>query len=155
MAVAADSTKYAAASIVVPAIEYAGEAPDLGAYESDFLLGEATMPKDPTVLPETPTAISLTPNDQTQPGTPTPNRPNNQASLTVRTTRDGLFIVAVQGAKANDVYHLTVHTVGGQLLGQRSFRAATVVALPGVNGPVLFSVSGPQLSLTQKVAAGR
>ncbi len=141
VAVAADSTKYAAASIVVPAIEYAGEAPDLGAYESDFLLGEATMPKDPTVLPETPTAISLTPNDQT--------------SLTVRTTRDGLFIVAVQGAKANDVYHLTVHTVGGQLLGQRSFRAATVVALPGVNGPVLFSVSGPQLSLTQKVAAGR
>ena len=113
------------------------------------------MPKDPTILPETPTAISLTPNDHTQPNDPTANHPNGQPSLTVRTTRDGLFIVAVQGAKADDVYHLTVHTVGGRLLGQRSFRGATVVALPGVKGPVLFTVSGPQLFLTQKVNVGR
>ena len=40
----ADDSKYATTFITIPGIEYAGEAPDLGAYETDFLLKNATLP---------------------------------------------------------------------------------------------------------------
>lgn len=136
--VAANDEKYAAAAVTIPAIEYSGQAPDLGAYETDFLLSEATMPKEPTVLPEGPTAISSAATDGRR--------------LTVRSTRDGLYIVAVQGASSTDVYTVAVRTADGRLLGQRQMRAATVVTLPAVSAPLLFTVSGPQMLQTVKVA---
>ena len=137
--VEADTEKYAAASVVIPAIEYAGQAPDLGAYETDFLLCDATMPKESTVLPVVPTVI-------TQQSTL-----DSQQTLTVRQTRDGLFIVAMQGAKASEQFILTVFTPDGRILGQRSFHGATHIALPHVKGQVSFSVSGKNGTYTKKM----
>ncbi len=140
--IAANADKYAAAGLVIPAIEYAGQAPDLGAYETDFALADATMPVEPTVLSDSgqeATAIGLT------------DRDNHKSSLTIRTTHDGLYIVAVKGATASDVYTVTAYTTDGRRIGQRTFRAATVVSLPRVHGSVVFHVTGPQLNASRQL----
>ena len=139
--VEANATKYAAANIVIPAIEYAGQAPDLGAYETDFLLSDATMPKEATVLPDTPTVIGDFVTD------------SGSRQLTVRRTQGGLYIVAVQGAKASDRFTVSAYTADGRLLGQRQFNAATVVTLPKVSGEIIFSVEGQQFRQAQKLLA--
>ena len=137
--VEANAEKYAAANIVIPAIEYAGEAPDLGAYETDFLLCDATMPKEPTILPGQPTAITQH------------LAPNNQQTLTVRQTRDGLYIVAMQGAKAADRFNLSVYAADGRLVGHRTFSAATVIALPNEKGQLIFTVTGATGTVVKKI----
>ena len=137
--VEADADKYAAANITIPSIEYAGQAPDLGAYETDFALADATTPKEATALPDVTTGIQ--------------SAMANGQSLSVRQTRDGLFIVAVQGAKANDTFTLRAYTVEGQLLGTHTFRAATVVSLPSASGTVLFSVEGNNFRQAKKLNA--
>ena len=137
--VEANAEKYAAANIVIPAIEYAGEAPDLGAYETDFLLCDATMPKESTILPGQPTAITQH------------LASSNQQALTVRQTRDGLYIVAMQGAKAADRFNLSVYAADGRLVGHRTFSAATVVALPNVKGQLIFTVSGTTGTVAKKI----
>lgn len=136
----ADDEKYAAANIVIPAIEYAGEAPDLGAYETDFLLADATLPKEATVLPDVPTVVDGFAID-------------TQQTLTVRQTRDGLYIVAVQGAKASDSFTLSAFTADGRLIGQRTFHAATVVALPNVKGQLIFTVSNGTTRFSKKIGS--
>ncbi len=141
--VEANAEKYTAANIVIPAIEYAGEAPDLGAYESDFALADATMPKEPTVLPYMPTNLQSSTLDE--------------QSLTVRQTRDGLFIVAVKNVGAGPVparareYTLRVYTADGRLLGSRTFHGATVVSLPRVKGEIIFTVSGQGFYQTKRL----
>ena len=138
--VEANTEKYAAADVIIPGIEYAGQAPDLGAYETDFALSDATMPKEATVLPDAPTAIA--------------NVMTSDNSLTVRQTRDGLFIVAVVGeaSKLSSSYDLHVFTADGRLIGSRNFNGATVVALPRVKGEVVFAVSGNGFRQAQKIA---
>lgn len=136
-AMAADGERYATSGLTIPAIEYAGEAPDLGAYETDFLLADATLPKEPTVLPDLPSMIKETPNERQK--------------LTCHKTHDGLLIVAVQGAEASEVFTLTAYSLDGQVLGQRQFRSATVVALPSVKGPVMMKVTGKHFMETRKV----
>jgi len=136
--VEADADKYAHAGITIPAIEFAGEAPDLGAYETDFALADATQPKEQTVLPGVHTGLSqhLMPNAQ---------------QLSVRRTADGLYIVAVQGAKASDTFTVSAYTTDGRFLGQRTFHAATVVSLPPVKGEVIFAVEGQGYRQAKKV----
>ena len=137
--VEANASQYADAGIVIPAIEYAGGAPDLGAYETDFLLADASMPKEPTVLPLQPVAVDGPVIDNAQ--------------LTVRRTHDGLYIVAWQEAAANRPCTLTVATADGRIVGHRQFRGATVVALNGVSALLLFTVSDPSgVTITRKVA---
>ena len=138
--VEANAQKYAAANVVIPAIEYAGQAPDLGAYETDFELADATTPKETTVLPDVPTAVSSPLNAQ-------------GSQLNVRQTRDGLYIVAVQGAKACDTFTLRAYTAEGRLLGTHTFHAATVVSLPRISGTVLFSVEGTNFRQAKKLNA--
>ena len=140
--VEADAEKYAAANLTVPAIEYAGQAPDLGAYETDFALADATMPKEATVLPDVVTAIS------------SPLAADGQAqgkALQVRRTADGLYIVAVQGAKASDEYMVRAYAADGRCLGSRLFHAATVVSLPQVKGEVIISVEGQGFRQARKL----
>ena len=140
--IAADDSKYAAAGLVIPAIEYAGQAPDLGAYETDFLLSDATMPVEPTMLADDQhtTAIGQLPTAADD-------------VLTIRQTRDGLFIVAVKGADANAVYTVSAYTADGRSLGQRTFRAATVVSLPRVSGTVIFRVTGAQFNASRQLTS--
>lgn len=139
--VEANADKYAEANVVIPAIEYAGQAPDLGAYETDFLLADATLPKEPTVLPDAPTVIGgLAANADAR-------------QLTVRRTQEGLYIIAVQGAKATEVFIVSAYTADGRLLGQRRFNAATLVSLPKVSGEIIFSVEGRQFRQAQKLLA--
>ena len=136
--VEADADKYAAAGIVIPAIEYAGQAPDLGAYETDFALADATLPKEATVLPDVTTDIlhsSLF----------------TLHSLSIRKIHDGLYIVAVQGAKASERFTVKAYTADGRFLGQRMFNAATVVSLPRVKGEVIFAVEGQGFRQAKKV----
>ena len=138
--VEANAEKYAAANVVIPAIEFAGQAPDLGAYETGFALADAKLPKESTVLPDVTTAIE---NGQW-------SMVNGQ-SLSVRKTRDGLYIVAVQGAKASDTYTVKAYAADGRFLGQRTFHAATVVSLPRVKGEVIFAVEGQGFRQAKKV----
>ncbi len=137
----ADAEKYAAANVVIPAIEYAGLAPDLGAYETDFALADATLPKEQTILPDITTAIT---SPLAVDGSPIDNR------LSVRRTADGLYIVAVQGAKAADTYTVKAYAADGRFLGSRTFRAATVVSLPRHSGSVIFSVEGNGQRMVKK-----
>ena len=139
--VPANTEKYGAVGVVVPAIEYAGQAPDLGAYETDFLLADATAPKEPTVLPDALTAIAMV------------NTSAVDSRLIVRSTQSGLYIVAVQGAKASDVFTVSAYTADGRLLGQRRFNAATVVMLSKVKGEVVFCVEGQQFREVRKLLA--
>lgn len=136
--VESDADKYAHSGITIPVIEFAGEAPDLGAYETDFTLADATLPKEQTVLPDVAKGLSqhLTPNT---------------LQLSVRRTADGLYIVAVQGAKASDTYTVKAYTADGHFFGQRSFHAATVVSLSRVKGEVIFAVEGQGYRQVKKV----
>lgn len=136
--VEANGLKYADAGLTIPAIEFAGEAPDLGAYETDFYLADATMPKEATVLPELPTAIDNVAANA------------DDSRLTVRRSADGLYIVAVKGAKASDTYTVAAHSADGRLLGTRSFHTATVVTLNGVKGEVVITVNGPAFKQSRK-----
>ena len=146
--VEANADKYAAADLVIPAIEYAGQAPDLGAYETDFALADATLPKEPTVLPVVTTAIGGFAADATDAAS---------RQLTVRRTADGLYIVAVQNVGADPVsarnrnYTLRVHTADGRFLGQRTFNGTTVVSVPSHSGQLIFSVEGQGLHTAKKV----
>ena len=140
--VEANADKYAASDVVIPAIEYAGQAPDLGAYETDFALADATLPKEATVLPDVVTVVD---------GFAIDNASDAASRLTVRRTAAGLYIVAVQGAKASDTYTVKAYTADGRLLGQRAFHAATVVSLPSVKGQVIFAVEGKGLREVKKV----
>ena len=141
--IAADDVKYAQAALTIPAIEYAGQAPDLGAYETDFALADATMPVEPTVLTGDDDYLTLI-SEHLASG-------SQQSALTVRSTRDGLYIVAVKDASADDVYTVAAYAADGRLLGQRTFRAATVVSLPTVNGTVIFHVTGPRLNTSRQL----
>ncbi len=138
--VEANADKYAAANIVIPAIEYAGQAPDLGAYETDFALADATLPKEPTVTPDITTTIDALADTM-----PASN------AVSVRRTANGLYIVAVQGAKAADTYTVKAYTADGRYLGRRTFRAATVVSIPAHSGQVIFSVEGQGFHQAKKV----
>ena len=146
--VEADADKYATAGIVIPAIEYAGQAPDLGAYETGFALADATLPKEATVLPYIPTAITA---PAAADGSPIDHR------LTVHRTADGLYIVAVQNMGKGSVpasqrnYTLRVYTADGRFLGQRTFNSATVVSLPSHAGQLVFAVEGKGLRAVTKV----
>ena len=137
--VEANAEKYAAANVTIPAIEYSGQAPDLGAYETDFALTDATTPKETTNLPDVVTAVDGLPID-------TASR-----QLTVRRTASGLYIVAVQGAKAADKYTVKAYTADGRFLGQRSFCATTVISIPTHSGQLIFAVEGQGLRTAKKV----
>ncbi len=129
-----NTEKYAASGIVVPAIEYAGSAPDLGAYETDFLLADATKPIDTT---NTPTAIT------------TVSASSKQCSI--KQTRDGLLIVAVKDANATDKYLLEAYTTDGRLIGTRTFQKATIVKTQGIKGLILVKVKGQNLNHAEKI----
>lgn len=90
------------------------------------------------MLPDVPTAVSSPLNAQ-------------GAQLNVRQTRDGLYIVAVQGATASDTFTLRAYTAEGRLLGTHTFHAATVVSLPRISGTVLFSVEGTNFRQAKKL----
>ena len=98
------------------------------------------MPKEPTVLPNVNTMIEGLPaNDARQ-------------QLSIRSTQGGLFVVAVQGAKASDSFTVTAFAADGRLIGQRSFNAATVVSLPRVSGELIFCVEGQSFRQTKKLS---
>ena len=80
-----------------------------------------------------------------------PGRDAHESPLTIRATHDGLYLVAVKGATASDVYTVTAYTADGRHIGQRTFHAATVVGLPNVHGSVVFHVTGPQLNVSRKL----
>ena len=135
----ANPDRYAASGLTIPAIEYAGAAPDLGAYETDFLLSDATTPVETVQLPDVVTAVNPVEGDL------------QSRTLSVRQTQGGLLIVAVKGAKAADVFTASAYTLDGRLIGQRQFRAATVVAMPGISGAVIMKVTGNHFNQSTKI----
>ena len=137
--VEANSEKYAAANITIPAIEYSGTAPDLGAYETDFLIADAATPKPRTNL--TPTAIDNIDGNIT-----------DNKDVTIRKTRDGLVIIAVKNADAKTRYAVQAFDLSGRLLGEKTFNGATVVSLSNVKGTVILRVSGNGTDTVKKIA---
>ena len=125
----ADDSRYAAAHLTMPAIEYAGSAPDLGAYETNFALSDATMPVEPTTAGEA-TAITLPGADSAQ-GT---------LLLTVRQTRSGLLLLTANGAGVSKCTAIVSDASGRQLCRQ-AFNGTTAVRLPqGLQGVVVVTV---------------
>lgn len=133
--VEADTEKYAAAGLTVPAIEHSGSAPDLGAYETDFLLADATLPVEP---------VSLNPDDDTPSAVSTArlaDSPQSSNALTLRQTRDGLLLVTLRDVKAR-TFTATLHDANGRLLATRTFGApSTALRLPQqLRGTVIVRV---------------
>ena len=110
-----DATTYR--GIEIAGIEYVGEAPDLGAYEYDGEIADATR------------VVSQESQDK---------------SVRLFQAQNGILFVTVNdAAKAKD-YTVYLYNAAGNLLGQHAFNGATTaIRLPqGANGMVIVSVKG-------------
>ena len=109
-----DATTYR--GIEVGGIEYAGEAPDLGAYEYDGELSSIKM-------------VSQTSQDE---------------RIRLFQAQNGVLFVSVNDTQSDRDYQLSMFDAAGHTLGQHSFNGSTTaIRLPqGANGMVIISVKG-------------
>lgn len=142
VAVDANTSKYAAANITIPAIEFAGTAPDLGAYETDFDLSDATMPIEPTVLTE-PTDITTAIQTAAE---------TSQSQLTARQTRDGLLLVSMKTERQQPAVVTLFDAAGRQVFTQQTSASTAVLRLPtGLRGLVMVHVATASVKAAAKV----
>lgn len=112
-------------NVPIPAINYTGSAPDLGAFE----VGMAQK----TVSYGTLDGISYA-------------KASGEKRVSLRQAFNGMVLVGVNGATATDKFTIAVYSQGGQLLGQHPFYGtATSIYLPKMNGVVVLRVSGSGL----------
>lgn len=135
----ADESKYAAASITVPAIEYAGEAPDLGAYESGFLLKNATLPVE---------LKNSSASDESAIHQVTMQKSNH---VSIKRAQGNLFIVALKEANANDAYSLCIYTADGKRVTARQFYKATILNTQQMSGTFILQIEGKNLKESVKI----
>ncbi len=120
--------RYAQTGVGVPAIEYAGEAPDLGAFE--FGLTDKTV----SAFGNEETGIRQTATNGTE--------------KCIRVVRAfcGLSVVSVEGATASDRFQLYAYSIDGKLLVAKSFQGTnTSISLPD-NQPFVLKVTGRNFS---------
>lgn len=129
-----EDNRYASQNVVIPAIRYAGSAPDLGAFE----------------LGLTSKTVSF--------GTQTTGIGYIQSSKSdgkkVRLVQafNGQVIVNVDGAQAKDKFQMTAYDINGKLLGTHHFNGTnSSIYLPNVGGMVMLKVNGNGVNETVKV----
>lgn len=126
--------RYAATGVVVPAINYAGNAPDLGAYELGL---------DPKKV-DFGTAAGI--------GFIKGAESDGKAVKLVQAF-NGMVILSVSGAQARDKFTVSAYSMNGALVGQHSFNGTnTSIYLPDNEGMLLLKVQGRGVNETVKVA---
>ena len=127
------SDRYASQNVSVPAIRYAGAAPDLGAFELGL--------QSKTVSFGTQTSdIGYIESSK-----------SNGKKVRLVQAFNGMVIVNVDGAQAKDSYALSAYDVNGQLLGTHKFNGTnTSIYLPKVSGMIILKVKGNAVNETVK-----
>lgn len=132
--VVGESDRYASQNVVVPAIRYAGDAPDLGAFE----LGLTT--KTVSFGTQT-TGIGYIQSSK-----------SNGKRVRLVQAFNGQVIVNVDGAQAKDKFQMTAYDVNGKLLGTHQFNGTnSSIYLPNVGGMIMLKVKGNGVNETVKV----
>jgi len=128
------NTRYAATGVDVPAIEYSGDAPDLGAFE------QALAAKQVNAF----AATGITPADIDQLAA---------ARLSVVKTFGGLTVLSVKGARAAERYTVNIYATDGRLLGRQVFNGTgTAIRVPATAGNIILKVNGNGLNESIKVS---
>ena len=129
-----ENTKYASQNVSVPAIRYAGEAPDLGAFElglksKSVSFGSATN------------GVGYIQSGK-----------SDGKRVRLVQAFNGQVIVNVEGAQAKDKFAVSAYDANGTLLGTHNFNGTnTSIYLPAANGMILLKVSGNGLNETVKL----
>lgn len=129
----AENTKYASSGVKIPAIQYVGEAPDLGALENGLSIKNVK----PGFITSGIGYIESSESDG--------------KSVHLVQAFNGMVIVNVTGAQAKDVYTVSAVQMDGKLLGRHQFNGTnTSIYLPNVKGIILLKVSGKGVNETVK-----
>lgn len=132
--VVGESDRYASQNVVIPAIRYAGEAPDLGAFE----LGLTT--KTVSFGTQT-TGIGYIQSSK-----------SNGKKVRLVQAFNGQVIVNVDGAQAKDKFQMSAYDVNGKLLGTHQFNGTnSSIYLPSVGGMIMLKVKGNGVNEIVKV----
>ncbi|WP_289065147.1 right-handed parallel beta-helix repeat-containing protein [Prevotella pectinovora] len=129
-----ENTKYASQNVRIPAIRYAGAAPDLGAFElglksKSVAFGSATN------------GIGYIQNSE-----------SNGKKVRLVQAFNGQVIVSVDGAQAKDKFVISAYDADGMLLGKHDFNGTnTSIYLPKSNGMIILKVNGKNLKESLKV----
>ncbi len=135
----ADDSKYATTSITIPAIEYTGDAPDLGAYESGFQLTDATLP------------VELTHTPSTQESAIQPVGAEKSKHISIKKTKSNAIIIALKEGKASDTHTLRILSSDGKHIITRQFHQATIVNTQQTTGTIIIQVEGKSMKESVKV----
>lgn len=129
-----ENTKYASQNVRIPAIRYAGAAPDLGAFElglksKSVAFGSATN------------GIGYIQNSE-----------SNGKKVRLVQAFNGQVVVSVDGAQAKDKFVISAYDADGMLLGKHDFNGTnTSIYLPKSNGMIILKVNGKNLKESLKV----
>lgn len=121
----AANNRYQATGVSVPAIEYAGSAPDLGAFEQG-------LSRKKVSFGGLATGIGRIAGTQT-------------SSKRVRLVQafNGMVVLSLEGAKAAEQYTLSAYTADGKLIGKHHFNGTgTAIYLPNVKGMIIMKIEG-------------
>ncbi len=118
-------------AVIMPAIKYAGTAPDLGAFE----VGLTSKSVRSGIV----TAIE------------TVNQAPNTKKVNLVQAFNGMVVVSVDGGQAADEYTINAYDVNGALLGQHKFNGTnTSIFLPATKGVIILKVNGKSVNQTIK-----
>lgn len=113
-------------NVIIPAINYTGSAPDLGAFEVGL--------SQKKVCYGTLDAVSIVKKSTTG------------KAVTLHQAFNGMVLVGISGAKASDNFMITVCDTAGKILGKHPFcGTGTSIYLPKSSGTVIVKISGSGL----------
>lgn len=129
-----ENSKYASQNVMIPAIRYAGAAPDLGAFELGLKSKSVSF------------GSAVSGIGMIQSGK------SDGKKVRLVQAFNGQVIVNVDGAQAKDQFAINAYDVNGALLGTHKFNGTnTSVYLPNVNGMIVLKVKGANVNETVKV----
>lgn len=123
----AANTRYDASGVAVPAIAYAGTAPDLGAFEQGLVSKKA--------------------NYGTIDAIKTLSAKAGQKRASLVQAFNGMVIVNIEGGVAHEKYTVSAYSANGALLGEHHFNGTnTSIFLPSTHGTIILRISGNGLN---------
>lgn len=131
--VVGNNNRYANAGVVIPGIEYAGTAPDLGAFEE----GMESKKIDKEITNGIGSIKTSTKNGK---------------SIRIARSFNGIAIISIEGGKATDTYTASIYDINGAFLGANTFRGTnTAINIPIKEGAVIIKVNGRNFNKAVKV----
>lgn len=131
-----ENTKYASTGVGVPAIQYAGSAPDLGAMEVGITTKKVTFGNAST------DGIGFIQSTS-----------SNGKRVRLVQAFGGQVVISVSGAQAKDQFTARAYTADGASLGNHQFNGTnTTVYLPRTSGMILLRVTGSGTDETVKIS---